>query len=147
MAYFKAKWKWYVEQKMPQMKLTMRELEESRYEAEQYDEWVEQRVEFMYNYLDYNNDRYKLRERFAHEMHKKTTLKDIGEKLDEFILDSKEKEIKYWDKSKHTLEQPDKPQKNLDAAEFDWKERMLSAFDPLKPHWFDDKSEIEKMQP
>ena len=62
----------------------------------------------MYNYLDYNNDRYRLREQFAHEMHKKTTLKDIGEKLDEFILDSKEKEIKYWDNSKHILEQPDK---------------------------------------
>ena len=58
----------------------------------------------MYNYLDYNNDRYRLREKFALEMHKKTTLKDIGEKLDEFILDSKAKEMKYWNNSKHILE-------------------------------------------
>ena len=108
MAYFTAKWKWYVDQKMSQVRLTMRDIEESRYHAEQYDEWIEQRVDFMYNYLDYNNDRYQLREKFAHEMHKKTTLKDIGEKLDEFILDSKAKEMKYWHDSKHILEQPEK---------------------------------------
>ena len=45
----------------------------------------------MYNYLDYDNNRHRLRDRFANEMHKKTNLKDVGEKLDEFILDSKAK--------------------------------------------------------
>jgi hypothetical protein len=45
----------------------------------------------MYNYLDYDSNRHQLRERFAKEMHKKTSLKDVGEKLDEFILDSKAK--------------------------------------------------------
>ena len=73
------------------MKLTMRDVEQEREYAEQYDEWVEQRVEFMYNYLDYNSNRQQMRERFAREMHKKTSLKDVGEKLDEFILDSKAK--------------------------------------------------------
>jgi len=36
----------------------------------------------MYNYLDYDNDRVRIRERFIKEMNKKTTLKDIGELLD-----------------------------------------------------------------
>lgn len=69
---------------------------------------MEQRVEFMYNYLDYRNDRHRLRERFATEMHKKTTLKDIGEKLDEIILDSKAKQWDYWHDSRHILEKPQK---------------------------------------
>jgi len=73
------------------MKLTMRDVEQEREYAEQYDEWVEQRVDFMYNYLDYDSNRHQLRERFANEMHKKTSLIDVGEKLDEFILDSKAK--------------------------------------------------------
>jgi hypothetical protein len=62
----------------------------------------------MYNYLDYDSNRHQLRERFAKEMHKKTSLKDVGEKLDEFILDSKAKTAKYWHHDKHVLEQPQK---------------------------------------
>ena len=123
----------------------MRNIEEKRFFAEQYDSWVEQRVEFMYNYLDYNNDRYKIREKFAKEMNKKTSLKDIGEKLDEFIYTSKAKELDYWHDSKHLLEQPDMATKNLDSKEFDWKEKFKESFNPLKPHWIDEKSEIETL--
>ena len=36
----------------------------------------------MFNYLDYDNDRAKIREKYVKEMNKKTTLKDIGEALD-----------------------------------------------------------------
>ena len=43
----------------------------------------------MYNYLDYDNDRKKIRDKFLNEMNKKTTLKDIGETLDKLILDEK----------------------------------------------------------
>ena len=74
----------------------------------------------MYNYLDYNNDRHRLRERFANEMHKKTSLQDVGEKLDEFILDSKAKQLEHWHLDKHTLEQPGMAQENIDAAQFNW---------------------------
>ena len=92
----------------------------------------------MYSYLDYDNNRHRLRDRFAEEMHKKTSLKDIGEKLDEFILDSKAQQLEYWHNDKHLLEMPDKPQQNLEAAEFDWKANLLASFDPLKPQWLDD---------
>jgi hypothetical protein len=49
-------------------------------------------------------------------MHKKTTLKDIGEKLDEFILSSKAKtaEAGNFDESKHILEQPLSATKDAD---------------------------------
>lgn len=43
----------------------------------------------MYNYLDYESDRYRIRERFARHCNQKTTIEDIGELLDELTLDSK----------------------------------------------------------
>lgn len=43
----------------------------------------------MYNYLDFDHDRAKVRNRFLKEMNKRTTLKDIGETLDKLIYDSK----------------------------------------------------------
>ena len=43
----------------------------------------------MYNFLDYDNDRSRVRERFIKEMNKKTSLKDIGELLDKFIIDER----------------------------------------------------------
>ena len=51
----------------------------------------------------------------------------------------------YWDPAKHILEQPEKGTKNIDAAEFDWKERMLKSFEPTKPAWADDKSVLDDL--
>lgn len=47
-------------------------------------------------------------------MHKKSTLKDIGEKLDEVILSSKAAHIGTWDHTKHILEVPKSATKDLD---------------------------------
>jgi len=54
----------------------------------------------MYNYLDYESDRVRVRERFLKEMNKKTTLEDIGRMLDKLLVDEKAADIKYWDISK-----------------------------------------------
>ena len=69
--------------------MTTFDVEEEKNEAEQYDAWMGPRIEYMYDYFDYDSDRTKIRKQFLTEMHKKTSIKDIGEKLDEFILDSK----------------------------------------------------------
>ena len=53
------------------------------------DEMIKRRAEFMYTYLDYDNDRVRVRNRFINEMNKKTTLKDIGESLDKFLIDER----------------------------------------------------------
>jgi len=66
-----------------------KDLEERSNLADQWDEHIEPRVEFMYNYLDFYNDRHKVRERFVKEINKKTTLEDVGNQLDKFVLDSK----------------------------------------------------------
>jgi hypothetical protein len=54
----------------------------------------------MYNYFDYDNDRIKVRERFLKEAEKKTTLKDIGDMLDKFIIDERADSLKYTDFTK-----------------------------------------------
>ena len=40
-AYFQAKWQWYVDKKLSQVKLTMRDIEAERAHAQDYDEWIE----------------------------------------------------------------------------------------------------------
>ena len=61
------------------------------------DAHVRSRAEHMYNYFDYDNDRSRVRKRFLEEMDKRTTLKDIGEMLDKFILDEKAESFIYYD--------------------------------------------------
>ena len=53
------------------------------------DKLREKRADFMYNYLDYDNDRRRVRDRFLKEMNKKTTIKDIGETLDKLVFNEK----------------------------------------------------------
>ena len=64
--------------------------------AEQYkieDANMKENMDFMYNYLDFDNNRVQVRKKYLLEMNKKTNLRDIGETLDELILDSKAKNI------------------------------------------------------
>lgn len=89
----------------------------------------------MYDYLDFDYERSMIREKFLLEMHKKTTLKDIGEKLDEMVLSSKASMIEFWDHGKHTLEQPKSATKDLDQTSFDWFEHVADQFDATKPDW------------
>jgi hypothetical protein len=60
----------------------------------------------MYNYFDFDNDRARVRHRFIKEMNKKTTLKDIGEMLDKFILDDKAELSQYYDPEFHMDKTP-----------------------------------------
>ena len=53
------------------------------------DQMIKTRAEFMYNFADYENDRARVRQRLMDEQSKRTTLKDIGEMLDKFIIDER----------------------------------------------------------
>jgi len=57
--------------------------------SEQHDPWIKERLDFMFDYFDYKNDRTRVRERFVQNMNKKTTVEDIGFLLDQWSLDSK----------------------------------------------------------
>ena len=80
-------------------------------------------------------------------MHKKSSLKDIGDKLDEFILSSKAMVAMegHWDMAKHTLEQPNSPSKDKDQTDFDWFEHIAKSFDPNVPNWMEDEAQIDQL--
>lgn len=105
----------------------------------QKDEMRKARAEFMYNFFDYDNDRTRVRERFLAEMNKKTTLKDIGEQLDRFLIDEKGENLSYADllSNETAAKTP-----NFDSNNFDWtwQKRIFRAQDPLTPLLMDDES-------
>lgn len=43
---------------------------------------MEYKLDYMYNHLDYDHDRAKVREKYLNEINRRTTLEDIGETLD-----------------------------------------------------------------
>jgi len=140
MKLFEAKWKWYKERTYEQFGATNDDIEKDAVIAEEYDAWMKERVEFMYDYMDFDNDRTRVRTKFLNEMHKKTTVRDIGEKLDEFVLSSKASIADSWDMGKHILEEPKAPTKDRNQADFDWYESIVKTFDPKQPNWLDDES-------
>lgn len=43
----------------------------------------------MYNHLDYDHDRAKVRDQFLKDVNKRATLEDIGETLDKLVYEDK----------------------------------------------------------
>ena len=136
---FEAKYKWHKDRVFKQFKPTTKKMFEDNMIADEYDTWMRKRVEFMYSYLDFDYDRARIRDRFLEQMNKKTTLRDIGEKLDEFVLTPKALN-EYWHDSKHILEQPKSPTMDKDETDFDWCASIVASLDPKKPNWLDDES-------
>lgn len=95
----------------------------------------------MYNYLDYDNDRARVRTRFIKEMNKKTSLKDIGEMLDKFIIDEKAAGIPYT--NPFATEELKSASKNTDSFELHWSGKIFKDHDPLKPSLLDDPTPLE----
>ena len=85
----------------------------------------------MFNYLDFNNDRSVVREKFINEAHKKTTLADIGRALDRFIINEKAEMLPYWQLSKE--EKIKSASKDLTSNDFTWSGSFFGIFDPLRP--------------
>ena len=57
MRLFEAKWKWHKDRVYSQIKPTTMELMEEENIAEDYDQWIKRRVEYMYDYVDFENER------------------------------------------------------------------------------------------
>ncbi len=72
--YFRQKAQHYINDRLSQLKLTSQQIEEAREKAKTYDPMVDRRAEFMYNYVDYDSDRLRVRSRFIDEINKKTTI-------------------------------------------------------------------------
>lgn len=149
--YFRAKWDFYVSEKLRQLKLTTRQLEEKAYYHGEggKDKMLETRFEFMYNFFDYDNDRSKVRQRLIDQQFAKTTtLKDIGAQLDKFLLDEKAEGLRYLnftDTDKHLNEQVASASKDTSSFEMSWTGRLFKDTDPLKPLLLDDAAALDSM--
>jgi ribosomal protein S9 len=138
-----ARWEHYVDQIFSQYKFLPVDLVEQYHKAKHDHEWMAPRVELMYSFGDYRYKRHEVRRKFIEEMHKKSTLEDIGESLDDIILDSKAKNGEYYVPKAHHFEVPEIASYNLGSRHFEWKGRLFDQLDEQKPAWFDDLAEME----
>ena len=138
--YFKAKWDHYIDTNLQRLKFT--HLEMDLEVTAEFDKDMKERVELMYSYDDFTHDRHILRDKFLNEMNKKTTLKDIGTKLDEFILDSKANVGPYYHFDRHTFESPNAATREQGMADFDWRHNIIESFDSVKPHFIEDQQQL-----
>ena len=98
----------------------------------------------MYNYLDYESDRYRIRERFARHCNQKTTIEDIGELLDELTLDSKARDPESFQAQHHLLEQPSLGERDITEKNLYWYDNMMGSLDVHQPQWIDDAHTLEE---
>ena len=100
----------------------------------------------MYNYLDYDHDRSRVRDKFLNEMNKRTTLADIGETLDKMHYSSKANNYKHYNLREHHNVQPDEAAKMHSSEDYKWSGRILKSHDPNTPLFIDDPNQINKME-
>lgn len=134
-----------MQETLDQLKLTTAGLEEELYYHRQRDAQLERRADYMYSYVDYDNDRARIKMRFIKEINKKTTLKDIGDLLDQLILNEKAKGSDYYDPAVHMYEYPKVATKDYSNFDFSWSGKIFNAQDPLKPLLLEDASDLDKM--
>lgn len=92
----------------------------------------------MYDALDYDHDRAKVRDKFLTEVNRRVTLADIGETLDKLVYDSKGEYAKYYDLAKHHSQKPRAPAQDYTSEDFKWSGKLLKALEPKTPLWLDD---------
>jgi hypothetical protein len=106
---------------------------------------MEAKLDFMYNYLDYDNDRSKVHTKFLMEMNKRATLEDIGETLDELVIDSKAKNWKHYNLAEHHNAHAKRAAQDYTSEDFKWSGRLLKQIDPKTPLFIDDPSQIDQV--
>ena len=100
----------------------------------------------MFSYYDYDNDRSRALDKFRKEMDKQVTLKDIGDKLDQLLLDEKAAGIQYLDpREEQGGKNVKSASKDFTSFELTWTGRLFKDTDPLKPLLLDDPSELDSM--
>jgi hypothetical protein len=144
MKYLRAKWDHYVDSKLKQIQVTTDGLEFEEQQAKFEDREITHRLEYMYNYFDYRNDRHRVRERFVKHMNKKTTLGDVGALLDKWVLDNKAS-TEHFHPEVHLLEQPARAKKDVKEDQLYWSSSFLKDMEGTKPTWFEDASEVDHL--
>jgi hypothetical protein len=99
--YFKAKQQFISDQFENQIEITLKEFDTM---AEKYtleDKYMQSKLDFMYNSMDYDNDRLQIRKKYLKQMNKRVDLKDVGEMLDELVVENKAKHMQHYELREH----------------------------------------------
>lgn len=142
--YFKAKTQFFDDAFENQLQLTTEHFAEMEDNIRLEDERMEAKLDFMYNYLDFDSDRDRVRGKFLREMNKKTSLQDIGEVLDELVLEEKAKNWQHYKLHEHHNAQPARASEDYTTEDFKWSGKMLSSLDAKAPHFIDDPRQLHQ---
>jgi len=123
--YYNAKKAFFDDAFENQLNLTTKEFLERSEQIKLDDSRMEAKLDYMYNYLDYDNDRSKVRSKFLFEMNKRATLEDIGETLDEMVIDSKAKNWKHYNLAEHYGVHSKRASQDYTSEDFKWSGRLL----------------------
>ena len=140
--YFKAKKTFFDDAFENQLTFKTLEFQEKAAIYEQQDKWMGDKIDYMYNYLDFDHERETVRRKFLQEMNKRTTLQDIGESLDKMVIDSKAANWKHYSLAEHWNTQPERASKDYSSEDFKWSGKLLRMMDPKHPLFIDDPKQI-----
>jgi len=88
------------------MQYTTKDFEERKEVLEAHDYHMKEKLDFMYNYADFDHDRHRVRDKFLNEMNKRTSLADIGETLEQLHYESKAANWKHYKLDEHHNVEP-----------------------------------------
>lgn len=142
--YYKGKLRFFEDCFNNQLALTSHGFESMREAVEVQDQWMSDKLDYMYDHLDYAHDRAKVRDKFLGEVNKRVTLEDVGETLDKMALDSKAAYAQTYQLEEHHSQQPRAATKAYSSADFTWAGRLLKHVDAKTPLFLEDPHQIDE---
>lgn len=136
--YYRTKLQFFEDSFDNQMGYTTNKFFEEKSVIEEQDDWMSAKIDYMYNYMYFDHDRARVREKFLKEMNKRTTLLDIGEKLDKLVVDSKAANWKHYDLAENWNDEPERASRDYHSTDFKWSGKILRMMDPKAPLFIDD---------
>lgn len=120
--------------------------------ALQHDLDMEEKFDFMYNKLDFDSDRTKVRDQFLKDVTRRSSLADIGETLDKLTIASKAADHQYYKASEDHAAYPSRASQEFDSTA--WSAKLLKNSDTYSPAWLEkpelnntrDESNANKME-
>lgn len=140
--YFNAKKQFYDDAFENQLEMTTQEFMEKGASIEVEDKKMNAKLDFMYNYGDFDTDRAEVRTKFLTEMNKRTTLQDISESLDQMVINDKGRLNKYYKLNEHHNVKAKRAGKDFTSDDFKWSGRILKNQDPKTPLFFEDPDQM-----
>ena len=83
-----------------------------------------------------------MRKKFLEEMNRKTSLQDIGETLDELVLDDKADNWRHYNLAEHHDAHAERATRDYSSKDFMWSGRLLKQLDPKTPLFLDDPKQM-----